>query len=121
MTQILKPIFHLDSRFSGKSAQNCAGINRYLSAMDLNEFFGPKPIVVDLRAENRWDAIDELLGHLVEHQKIKPEDKSAIGEAIKKRERSVTTAIGFGIAIPHASTALASEVVGIIGRSRQGV
>ena len=84
--------------------------------MDLNDFFGPNAIVVDLQAENRWEAIDELLDHLVVHRKIKPDDKGAIGEAVKKRERSMSTGIGFGIAIPHASTDLVPEVVGIIGR-----
>jgi len=39
--------------------------------MDLNDFLGPKPIVVNLWAENRWEAIDELLDHLAAHQKIK--------------------------------------------------
>ena len=33
----------------------------------------------------------------------------------------MTTGIGFGIAIPHASTDLVAEVVGIAGRSRRGV
>ena len=33
--------------------------------MDLNDFLGPKPIVIDLQAENRWQAIDELVGCLV--------------------------------------------------------
>jgi nitrogen PTS system EIIA component len=89
--------------------------------MDLNEFFGPKAIVVNLRGENRWEAIDELVDHLVVHQKIKPGDKVAIGDAVKKRERSTTTGVGFEIAIPHASTDLVSEVIGIVGLSRQGV
>jgi hypothetical protein len=29
--------------------------------MDLNDFLGPEPIVIELRAENRWQAIDELI------------------------------------------------------------
>jgi mannitol/fructose-specific phosphotransferase system IIA component (Ntr-type) len=66
--------------------------------MDFNEFFGPNPIVVDLRAENRWDAIDELLDHLIAHKKINQDDKSVFGDAVKKREKSMTTGIGFGIA-----------------------
>jgi mannitol/fructose-specific phosphotransferase system IIA component (Ntr-type) len=89
--------------------------------MDLNDFLGPNPIIVDLQAGDRWEAIDELLNHLVAHQKIKPENKTAIGDAVKKREKSMTTGIGFGIGIPHASTDLVSEVVGIVGRSRSGV
>jgi hypothetical protein len=35
--------------------------------MDLNDFLGPKPIVIDLHAVNRWEAIDELIDHLVVH------------------------------------------------------
>jgi mannitol/fructose-specific phosphotransferase system IIA component (Ntr-type) len=33
----------------------------------------------------------------------------------------MSTGIGFGIGIPHASTNLVSEVIGAIGRSRNGV
>jgi mannitol/fructose-specific phosphotransferase system IIA component (Ntr-type) len=51
--------------------------------MDLNDYLGPDPIIVDLRAENRWDAIDELLDHLVDRGRIKPENRSAIGDAVK--------------------------------------
>jgi len=89
--------------------------------MDLNDFLGPKPIVIDLQAEDRWQAIDELIGALVNHGKIKPADREAITAAIKKREASMTTGIGFGVGIPHASTGLISKVVGVLGRSRKGV
>jgi len=89
--------------------------------VDLNDFLGPKPIVIDLQAEDRWQAIDELIGALVTHGKIKLADREAIAAAIKKREASMTTGIGFGIGIPHASTNLVSEVVGVLGRSREGV
>jgi mannitol/fructose-specific phosphotransferase system IIA component (Ntr-type) len=78
--------------------------------MDLNDFLGPNPIVVDLEAKDRWGAIDELMASLVTNHK-----------SVKKRERSMTTGIGFGIGIPHASTDLTGEVVGAIGRSRKGV
>jgi mannitol/fructose-specific phosphotransferase system IIA component (Ntr-type) len=33
----------------------------------------------------------------------------------------MSTGIGFGVAIPHASTTLVSEVVAVVGRSRQGI
>jgi len=89
--------------------------------MDLEDFFGPKPIVIDLRAENRWEAIDELINHLVATRRIKPEHEDAIAAAVKKRESSMSTGIGFGIGIPHASTDLICEVVGAVGRSRKGI
>ena len=89
--------------------------------MDLNDFLGPKPIVIDLKAEDRWQAIDELIDQLVIHHKIKAEHRDAIGEGIKKRETSMSTGIGFGIGIPRASSDLVDEVVGAIGRSHKGV
>jgi mannitol/fructose-specific phosphotransferase system IIA component (Ntr-type) len=90
--------------------------------MDLNDFLGPEDSQpIDLQANDRWEAIDELINHLVASHKIKPEHKDAITESIKKRERSMTTGIGFGIGLPHAATPLVSEVVGAIGRSRKGV
>jgi mannitol/fructose-specific phosphotransferase system IIA component (Ntr-type) len=89
--------------------------------MDLNDFLGPDPIVVDLLAANRWEAIDELMNHLVAHRKIRAEDKDAVTGSVKKRELSMSTGIGFGIGIPHASSDLVSELVAVIGRSRTGV
>ena len=89
--------------------------------MDLKDFLGPKRIVVDLRSKDRAEAIDELLEHLITHKKIKSDDKRALADAVKKREVSMTTGVGFGIAIPHALTNLVSELVGIIGRSRDGI
>ncbi len=89
--------------------------------MGLNDFLGPDPIVIDLQAENRWQAIDELIDQLVIHKKIKAEHRDAIAESVRKRETSMSTGIGFGIGLPHASTDLVREVVGAIGRSRKGV
>ena len=41
--------------------------------MDMDDPFGSNPTVVDLRAENRWEAIDELIDHLVSNDKITTE------------------------------------------------
>src|SRR6266568_4895950 len=84
------------------------GPQREPQTMDLNEFLGPKPIVIDLHAQNRWEAIDELINHLVANHKIKPEHRNAIAESVRKRESSMTTGIGFGIGVPHAATDLVS-------------
>src|SRR5437764_6079386 len=78
-------------------------------------------VVIELKAGNRWEAIDELIGRLVECGKIKPENREQIAAVVKKRETSMSTGIGFGIGIPHASTDLIYEVVGALGRSTKGV
>ena len=89
--------------------------------MDLGDILGKEQILTGLRATNRWEAIDELIDNLVTTGKIKAEHRDAIAAVVKKRESSMSTGIGFGIGIPHASTDLIYEVVGALGRSQQGV
>ena len=74
-----------------------------------------------MRASNRWEAIDELIDNLVAAGKIQVGDRDAVIAAVKKRETSMSTGIGFGIGIPHASTDLIYEVAGALGRSKKGV
>ncbi len=89
--------------------------------MDLGDILSREQIITDLRATNRWEAIDELIDNLVTTGKISPQNREAIVAVVKKRESSMSTGIGFGIGIPHASTDLINEVVGALGRSKQGV
>jgi fructose-specific phosphotransferase system IIA component len=89
--------------------------------MDLGDILSKEQIITDLQATDRWLAIDELINNLVATGKIKLENKEAISAVVKKRENSMSTGIGFGIGIPHASTDLIAEVVGSLGRSKKGV
>ena len=89
--------------------------------MDLGDILSKTQIIPDLQAKNRWEAIDELIGNLVATGKIQTDDRDAVTAAVKKRETSMSTGIGFGIGIPHASTDLIVEVVGALGRSKEGV
>jgi mannitol/fructose-specific phosphotransferase system IIA component (Ntr-type) len=89
--------------------------------MDLGDILGPEQIIPGMNAANRWEAIDELINNLVATGKIKPEHHDAISTVVKKRESSMSTGIGFGIGIPHASTDLIHEVVGALGRSTKGI
>jgi mannitol/fructose-specific phosphotransferase system IIA component (Ntr-type) len=89
--------------------------------MDLGDILSKDQIVTELSAANRWEAIDELLQRLVSTGKVQAAHKDAIAAVVKKREASMSTGIGFGIGIPHASTDLITEVVGALGRSKEGV
>jgi mannitol/fructose-specific phosphotransferase system IIA component (Ntr-type) len=89
--------------------------------MDLGDILSRDQIITDLRASDRWQAIDELINNLVATGKIKPEHRDSIAAVVKKRESSMSTGIGFGIGIPHASTDLIHEVVGAFGRSPKGI
>ncbi len=85
------------------------------------DFFGPDPHIVHLRAEDRWEAIEELVAHFVDRDQIKAEFKEPIIAAVRKRESAMSTGIGFGIGIPHATTEAVEEVIKIIGRSGKGI
>lgn len=89
--------------------------------MNLGDILQKEQIITELRALNRWEAIDELIDNLVATGRIKPEHRQAIAAVVKKRETSMSTGIGFGIGIPHASTDLIYEVIGSLGRSKKGV
>ena len=89
--------------------------------MDLSDILTKDQIIPELQASNRWEAIDELIHNLVTTSRIKAEHEAAIAGVVKKRETSMSTGIGFGIGIPHASTDLIYEVVGALGRSKSGV
>src|SRR6185312_11208314 len=93
----------------------------HFDAMDLGDILGKEQIIPEMQAGNRWEAIDELINNLVATGKIKPEHHDAIAAVVKKRESSMSTGIGFGIGIPHASTDLIYEVVGSLGRSKKGI
>jgi mannitol/fructose-specific phosphotransferase system IIA component (Ntr-type) len=89
--------------------------------MNLGDILSPAQILPEMRATDRWEAIDELVATLVAVGRIKPEYRDAIVGVIRKRESSMSTGIGFGVGIPHASTDLISEVTGAFGRSKLGI
>ena len=89
--------------------------------MKLSDILNEKQIIPELQASDRWEAIDELINNLVQCGTIKAECREQIAAVVKKRETSMSTGIGFGIGIPHASTDVIHEVVGALGRSTKGV
>jgi fructose-specific phosphotransferase system IIA component len=89
--------------------------------MELADILTKDQILTDLQAADRWQAIDELINNLVATGKIQAQHREAIATVVKKRETSMSTGIGFGIGIPHASTDLIPEVVGALGRSKSGI
>jgi len=74
-----------------------------------------------MKAAERWPAIVELVDLLVSLGKIKPEDRETILASLKQREETMSTGIGFGIAIPHCSSDRLEEVVAAFGRSTSGI
>lgn len=89
--------------------------------MTLANLLSVGQILPDLKSSGRWEAITELTDALVAQGRIKSEDRDNVIEAIRQREETMSTGIGFGIAIPHASSDKVTEVVAAFGRSVDGV
>jgi len=89
--------------------------------MTLANLLSEDQILPDLKAEGRWEAISEIVELLVSSGRILPEDSESVLESIKQREQTMSTGIGLGIAIPHASSDKVQEVVAGFGRSKKGI
>jgi mannitol/fructose-specific phosphotransferase system IIA component (Ntr-type) len=89
--------------------------------MTLANLLSESQIVPEMVSEERWDAISELVDCLIKAGRFDLEDRDGILDAIRQREQTMSTGIGFGIAIPHASSDKVDEVVAAFGRSVKGV
>ncbi|MFZ4776815.1 MAG: PTS sugar transporter subunit IIA [Terrimicrobiaceae bacterium] len=89
--------------------------------MTLANLLSESQIIPSMVSDERWEAIAELVDCLVKAGKIEAEDRDQVLESIRQREETMSTGIGFGIAIPHASSDRVDEVVAAFGRSAKGV
>jgi mannitol/fructose-specific phosphotransferase system IIA component (Ntr-type) len=89
--------------------------------MSFGDLLSAEQIIPEMKAIERWPAIVELIDLLVSLGKIKEPDKESILASLKQREETMSTGIGFGIAIPHCSSDRLDEVVAAFGRSTAGI
>jgi nitrogen PTS system EIIA component len=89
--------------------------------MSLGNLLSAEQIIPEMNATERWPAIVELIDLLVGLGKIKPADRDSILGSLKQREETMSTGIGFGIAIPHCSSDRLDDVVAAFGRSSKGI
>lgn len=89
--------------------------------MQLGTLLSEDRIIPEMAATERWSAIVELVNLLVARGQIAPADQESVLAALRVREETMSTGIGFGIAIPHASSDRVTQVVAAFGRSSKGI
>ena len=89
--------------------------------MNLGDILFTETIVPSLKAKDRWQAIEELVDTLILSKHVQAQNRDAVLAVLKKREQTMSTGIGFGVGIPHATTEHVSEVIGAFGRSAAGI
>ena len=83
--------------------------------MDLRELFRPEDLLVGFDPTDKWDAIRRLVDHLAATGRIPSAGAGAIHDQVVARERSMSTGMERGIAIPHAAVEETDEVCACMG------
>ena len=79
----------------------------------------PEFILLDLQERKKLPALRELFTTLQHHPALpRPE---AFFRELLARERITNTALGNGLAMPHARTDLCEDIVVAVGRSAEGI
>ena len=91
------------------------------SPAKLKTLFSTDRVVFALQARTKKEVVQELAGALVATEQLKEKDTPKFIKEIMAREALGTTAIGKGIAIPHVRSKLASELIGVLGFSPDGI
>jgi nitrogen PTS system EIIA component len=91
---------------------------RFASRFD---FVIPEAVIPDLNAGTKHDAIGQLVAALVRAGAIPAAQEAEILAAVLHREELGTTAIGRGVAVPHARHPAITKVVATIGFSPAGM
>ncbi len=84
-----------------------------------SDYLKPAQVIYDLKSKDKVEAIEELLDLLAKQKLI--DNKKLILTRIIDRENLVTTAIGFGVALPHARVDTGGEIAVAVGRSEKGI
>ncbi|HOO71934.1 MAG TPA: PTS sugar transporter subunit IIA [Spirochaetota bacterium] len=89
--------------------------------MVLSENLKKSNILINTRAINRWDLIREMVETAITNGLVREEHQESIIKALIDREKSMSTGIGNGVAIPHCNTPDVSEVVIVMVISTKGI
>lgn len=89
--------------------------------MLLGELLHESVITTDLQAESKYEAIEELIDLLVTAHEIPLSLREHIVEVVVEREKSMSTGMEKGVAIPHGSTDSVEDIIGAMGISRHDI
>jgi len=87
--------------------------------MILQDVLIPEFIKVDMEAEDKDEAFEELVDHYCQADNSNARDD--ILDAIQSREAKMSTGIHKGIAVPHGKTNAVDTMRGVLGISRKGI
>jgi len=87
----------------------------------LTEILREDIIKINLDATDKWEAIQELVDLLISAHELRLIDRHDVIESVQARERSLSTGLEHGIAVPHAVADCVEDVVAALGISQNGI
>lgn len=78
-------------------------------------------ILINLKGNSKKNILSYFLDHLISTGKIDKDNKKEILKVLVQREQMGSTAIGGGIALPHARIECVKDIVLCVGISKEGV
>lgn len=91
------------------------------TAMKLSQLLAPNLVVHPLRAQDKWEAIRALAQAAVDAGAVARERFERVLDALVVREKSMSTGMDHGVAIPHAAVDDVEDVVTVLGIAPEGV
>ncbi len=89
--------------------------------MKLMDFLSEQSIAADIKSTKKEDVLRELVDLLINSGELDKSFRSKVIDGLLERESLGSTAIGQGIAIPHAKTDCVSKLVGAFALSKKGI
>lgn len=89
--------------------------------MQIVDFLSKKAILTDIKSTKKEDVIKEMVDVLIEAGDVEKRNRNKLIDALMFREELGSTAIGQGIAIPHAKCDCVDKLVAAFGLSKKGV
>ena len=78
-------------------------------------------IILNPRSKNRWDLIGEMLEVAVKNRDLDRDNEEVVKNALIEREKSMSTGIGKGVAIPHCTTDKVTDIIVILSICKNGI
>lgn len=89
--------------------------------MKITDFLCKKAITTSIKSTKKEDVIKELVDTLIDSGEVEKRSRNKLIDALMARESLGSTAIGQGIAIPHAKSDCVEKLVAAFGLSKRGV
>ena len=89
--------------------------------MRLGDLLHEKTIKLDLQANNKHAAIEELVDALIDAHEIPLSMRAHALEIVKEREKEASTGLEYGVAAPHGLSDRVDDIIVALGTCRVGI